>query len=147
MPFSLTLSFFITIVFVPVQFDRCQAPINGQHIDQCTVEKTVSPYIDQNGLDTMDIKSVFTNPWLVWQRSRCSIKGLGKDQQKEWTRSLFAVAFVRSQLHRGRTWLREKLACIHVIHKSSDKTLQKSECVLRRPSGANWLITLFIYTC
>ena len=39
-------------------------------------------------------KSVFTNSWLVCQRHRSWIKGLGKNQQKEWTRSLFAVPFV-----------------------------------------------------
>ena len=37
---------------------------------------------------------VFTNSWLVCQRNRSWIKGLGKYQQKEWTRSLFAVPFV-----------------------------------------------------
>ena len=40
-------------------------------------------------------KSVFTNSWLVRQRHRSWIKGLGTNPQKEWTRSLLAVPFVR----------------------------------------------------
>ena len=39
-------------------------------------------------------KSVFTNSWLVRQRNRSWVKGLGKNLQ-EWTRSLLAVPFVR----------------------------------------------------
>ena len=50
------------------------------------------PERDQ-GLVTMDYKSAFTNSCLVCQRNRSWIKGLGKNQQKEWTRSLFAVPF------------------------------------------------------
>ena len=46
-------------------------------------------------------KSVFTISWLVCQRNRSWIKGLGKNQQKEWTRSLFAVPF--DQGHRTVT--------------------------------------------
>ena len=53
------------------------------------------PERDQRHRD-IGYKSVFTNSWLVCQRNRSWIKGLGKiNQQKEWTRSLFAVPFVR----------------------------------------------------
>ena len=42
-------------------------------------------------------KFVFTNSWLVHQRHIhvSWIKGLGKNPQKEWTRSLLAVPFIR----------------------------------------------------
>ena len=40
-------------------------------------------------------KSVLTNSWLVRQRHSSWIKGLGKNPQKEWTRSLLAVPFVQ----------------------------------------------------
>ena len=52
------------------------------------------PERDQRPCDN-GYKSVFTNSWLVRQRHRSWIKGLGKSPQKEWTRSLLAVPFVR----------------------------------------------------
>ena len=52
------------------------------------------PERDQRPRDN-GYKSVFTNSWLVRQRHRSWIKGLGKNPQKEWTRSLLAVPFVR----------------------------------------------------
>ena len=52
------------------------------------------PERDQRPRDN-GYKSVFTNSWLVRQRHRSWIKGLGKNPQKEWTRSLFAVPSVR----------------------------------------------------
>ena len=48
------------------------------------------PEKDQSPCDN-GYKSVFTNSWLVHQRHRSWIKGLGKNPQKEETRSLFAV--------------------------------------------------------
>ena len=52
------------------------------------------PERDQRPCDN-GYKSVFTNSWLVRQRHRSWIKWLGKNPQTEWTRSLFAVPFVR----------------------------------------------------
>ena len=55
-----------------------------------------------------DDGEIFLNlhSWLVGQRNRCWIKGLGKNPQKEWARSLFAVPFVRRLLSvtRWRKW-------------------------------------------
>ena len=82
MPFSLT--------FWESNGYFLQARKNGLHVDQRKVEKTVSRY---NGY-----KSVFTNPWMLRQKNRSSIKGLGKYEQKEWTHSLFAVPIVRNHL-------------------------------------------------
>ena len=52
------------------------------------------PERDQRPCDN-GYKSVFTNSWLVRQRHRSCIKGLGKNPQKKWTRSFLAVPFVR----------------------------------------------------
>ena len=52
------------------------------------------PERDQRPCDN-GYKSVFTNSCLVRQRHRSCIKGLSKNPQKELTRSLFAVPFVR----------------------------------------------------
>ena len=52
------------------------------------------PERDQRPCDNGD-KFVFTKSWLVRQRHRSWIKGLGKNPQKEWTRSLLAGPFVR----------------------------------------------------
>ena len=54
------------------------------------------PDLDERPCDN-GYKSVFTNSWLVCQGNRSWIKGLGKNLQKEWTRSLFAVPFVRGR--------------------------------------------------
>ena len=54
------------------------------------------PERDQRPRDN-GYKSVFTISRLVCQRNRSLIKGLGKNQQKEWTHSLFAVPSVRGQ--------------------------------------------------
>ena len=79
------------------QLDHGQAPAQWPIIDQRLVEQTAyQTEIKDNGY-----KSVFTNSWLVRQRNKCWIKGLGKNQQKEWTRSLLAVPPVRG--HRTMT--------------------------------------------
>ena len=52
------------------------------------------PERDQRPRDN-GYKSVFTNSWLVCQRNRSWIKESGKNQQEEWTRSLFAVPSVQ----------------------------------------------------
>ena len=62
--------------------------------DQCLVEQTAYRTEIKRPRDN-GYKSIFTNPWLLCRKNRSSIKGLGKNQQKEWTRSLFAVPFVR----------------------------------------------------
>ena len=78
------------------QLDRWQAPKQWPIIDQCPVEQTAFQR-DQRLCDN-GYKSVFTNSWLVRQRHRSWIKGLGKIPQKEWTRSLLAVPFARGHL-------------------------------------------------
>ena len=59
-------------------------------------------------------KSVFTNPWLLRQKNRSSIKGLGKNEQKEWTHSLFAVQIVRNHLDVVELTPRSK--CVYTRH-------------------------------
>ena len=59
------------------QLDRWQAPKQRPIIDQRPVEQTAYRRdIKDNGY-----KSVFTNSWLVRQRNRSWIKGLGKNPQ------------------------------------------------------------------
>ena len=95
------------------QLDRRQALKQRPIIDQRPVEQTAYRRdIKDNGY-----KSVFTNSWLVCQRNRSWIKGLGKNPQnsrKSEAHSLTTVPFVRG--HRTVSpGLRETLACIHVI--------------------------------
>ena len=60
------------------QLDRWQAPKQWPIIDPHPVEQTAYwRDIKDNGY-----KSVFTNSWLVRQRNRSWIKGLGKNPQK-----------------------------------------------------------------
>ena len=60
------------------QLDHWHAPKQRPSIDQRPVEQTAYlTEIKDNGY-----KSVFTNSWLVRQRSRSCIKGLGKHPQK-----------------------------------------------------------------
>ena len=49
-------------------------------------------YQHKSPLDNGEI-FLYSRSWLVGQRNRCWIKGLGKNPQKEWARSLFAVPF------------------------------------------------------
>ena len=119
------------------------------------------PERDQRPCDN-GYKSIFTNYWLVRQKHRSWIKGLEKNSQKEWTRSFFAVPFVRGHptVTQG---LRETMACIHVNHHDDTPRVacwqvfrqnrQRSECMYRRSpigcpnknlrvytaSDANWL--------
>ena len=51
-------------------------------------------YQHKSPLDNGEI-FLYSRSWLVGQRNRCWIKGLGKNPQHEWARSLFAVPFVR----------------------------------------------------
>ena len=59
------------------QLDRWQAPKQRPGIDQCPVERMA--YLTE--INDNEYKSVFTNSWLVRQRNRPWIKGLGKNPQ------------------------------------------------------------------
>ena len=66
------------VVFFSAQSDRWQSLTQRPIIDQHPVEQTAyRREIEDNGY-----KSVFTNSWLVRQRNRSWIKGLGKSPQK-----------------------------------------------------------------
>ena len=91
------------------QLDRWQAPtqqpsINHRPVDQMAYRREIK----DNGYT-----SVFTNSWLVRQRNRSWIKGLGKNPPKS------ELVHCWQCLFSGATepWphgLRETLACIHV---------------------------------
>ena len=68
-------SFFIAIVF---QLDRWKTPKQRPIIDRHPVEQIAY----QRDIKDNGYKSVFTNSWLVRQRNRSWIKGLGKSPQK-----------------------------------------------------------------
>ena len=87
-------SFFYYSRLSSTQLDRWQAPKQRPIIDQCPVEQTAFQR-EIKDLVTMDINPSLQNSWLVRQRHRSCIKELGKSPQKEWTRSLLAVPFVR----------------------------------------------------
>ena len=61
-------------------------------------------------------KSVFTNSWLVHQRHRSWIKGLGKKPQKKWTRSLLAVPFVTPGTPRNDCMCTRQSPRVHATH-------------------------------
>ena len=90
---------------VPLQAPK-QRPIIDPHlVDQTAYRRDIK----DNGY-----KSVFTNSWLVHQRNRSWINGLGKNPQKS------ELIHRRQCLLSGATepcplGLRETLACIHVI--------------------------------
>ena len=86
--FLLRSSFFCTTTCRPLASSEATAyyrPVPGR--TDSIPERDQRPH--DNGYTC---KSVFTNSWLVRQRH---IKGLGKNPQKDWTRSLLAVPFVR----------------------------------------------------
>ena len=84
-------SCFITVILSSAQIDCWQAPTQRPIIDQHPVKQTAyRRKIKDNGY-----KSIFTNSWLVRQRNRSWIKGLGKNPQKS-KRSLLAVPFADS---------------------------------------------------
>ena len=84
-------SFFYCGRVPSAQLDCWQAMLQRPIIDQRLVEQTAY----RREIKGSGYKSVFTNFWLLCQRNRSWIKGWGKNQHKEWTRSLFAVPFVR----------------------------------------------------
>ena len=93
------------------------------------------PRRDQRPRDN-GYKSVFTNSWLVCQRNRSWMKGLDKNRQKEWTRSLFAVPFVRG--HWTVTAWTPRNDCVYTSQaprvacwQVSSPHTQKSECVFK----------------
>ena len=106
-------SFFYCGRLSSAQLDRWQAPKQRPIIDQHPVEQTAYRRdIKDNGY-----KSVFTNSWLVRQRNRSWIKGLGKNPQNSQKSELIHR---RQCLLSGATepcplGLRETLECIHVI--------------------------------
>ena len=64
------------------KLDRKQARSNGLYVDQHLVEQTAYRTEIKRPRDN-GYKSVFTNSWLLLQKNGSSIKGLGKNQQKE----------------------------------------------------------------
>ena len=136
-------SFFYCGRLSSAQLDRWQAPKQWPIIDLHPVEQTAYRR------DTKDngYKSVFTNSWLVRQRNRSWIKGLGKNPQKSelihWRQCLLSGATEPCPLGLWQT-----LACIHVIPHNVTATcgvltrppakLAKTECVLRRPLIGSW---------
>ena len=103
------------------QLDRWQAPTQRSIIDHYPVDRRHTGERSK----TMQYKSVFTNSWLVRQRNRSWIKGLGKKSTKEWTRSLLALPFRPGPPNRGPV---TPIACIQVSRQNT----QKSECTFRR---------------
>ena len=114
--------------------DRWQAPKQQPIIDPHLVKQTV--HIKDNGY-----KSVFTNSWLVRQRNRSCIKGLGKNPQKSelihWRQCLLSGATEPCPLglrETSCTMSRPRVVCWHGSRQNSPKT----ECVLRRPPIGGW---------
>ena len=68
-----------------------------------------------------------SHSWLVGQRNRCWIKGLGKNPQKEWAQSLFAVPFVRG-LPSVTRWTPRKVQISRIM----------SQIVYARPLFYSW---------
>ena len=100
------------------------------------------PESDQRPRIMDTCKSVFTNSWLVCSRNGSSIKGLGKNQQKGWTRSLFAVPSVRG--HQTVTPWTPRNDCVYTSQapraacwQVSRPHTQKSECVFKSPPIIN----------
>ena len=135
------LFFFIAVVFLPHNKNRWQAPKHRPLINPHPVEQIYQRDIKDNGY-----KSVFTNSWLVHQRNRSWINGLGKNPQKSelihWRQCLLSGATEPCPL-------RETLACIHVIPQqchghvcrnvtAPSKTHKKWNAVLRRPPLGGW---------
>ena len=142
------------------QLDRWQAPtqqpsINHRPVDQMAYRREIK----DNGYT-----SVFTNSWLVRQRNRSWIKGLGKIHQR--VNSFIAgSAFFLGPPNRGpmdsekhlRVYMSARTMTRHatgdVLTKLPAKNTQKSECAFRRSpirhsnkklrvytaSNANWL--------
>ena len=80
----------------------------------------------------------------VRQKNRCSIKGLGKYQHREWTYSLFAVPIVRNHFDLAVVDLtpRSKCVYIHVIRiyvKTLSDWWHKINLRVNTASGTNWL--------
>ena len=80
-------------------------------------------------------KSVFTNSWLVRQRNRSWIKGLGKNRQKEWTRSLFSVPFVYKLYGLRRELVKGGVTCSSYLQSHS----VESRVSIEQPSMLRFL--------
>ena len=98
------------IAISSAQLDRWQAPTQRPIIDQHPVEQTAyRREIKDNGY-----KSVFTNSWLVHQRNRSWIKGLGKIH-KRVNSFMAGSAFFPGLPNRGSTDSKKRLC----VYKSS----------------------------
>ena len=137
-------SFFYCGRLSSTQLDRWQAPKQRLIIDLHPVEQTAYRRdIKDNGY-----KSVFTNSWLVRQRNRSWIKGLGQKIHKRVNSFIDCSAFWPGPPNRvpsdsnkhlrvytsSRTMSRPRVACWH----SSRQNSQKTECVLRRLPIGGW---------
>ena len=125
------------------QLDRWQAPTQQPIIDHRPVEQTAyRREIKDNGY-----KSIFTNSWLVCQRNRSWIKGLGKNPQKsELIHCLKCLLSGATKPWPHGLW--ETIACIQVKRhdstpcmvrwQGSRQNTQKTECAFRRsPIGCS----------
>ena len=144
-------SFFYCSHLSSAQLDHWQAPKQRPIIDQHPVEQIHVAY--RRDIKDNRYKFVFTNSWLVRQRNRSWIKGLGKNPQKSelihWRQCFLSGATKPCPLG-----LRETLACIHVIlHNVTPRVAcwhgswpnsQKTECVVRRPPIRGWKKSFWI---
>ena len=122
----------------PAQLDRWQAPMQRSIIDQHPVKQTAY----RRAIKDHGYKSVFTNSWLVHQRNRSWIKGLGKNPQK--SELIHCWQCLLSEATEPWTHgLREPIACIYTsasamarhgwcVDKAPGQNTHKSECVFRR---------------
>ena len=124
------------------QLDRWQAPKQPPIIDPHPVEQTAYRRdIKDNGYE-----SVFTNSWLVCQRNRSWIKGLGKNPQKSelihWRQCLLSGTTEQCPRHHAHvtatcgvlTWLPAKLAKnVMRVKTSADWRLNKNFGFKRHP--------------
>ena len=139
------LVFFYCSRLSSAQRDHWHAPKQRPIIDRHPVEQIAYwRDIKDNGY-----KSVFTNSWLIRQRNRWWIKGLGTNPQKteliHWRQ---LVPFVRGPLNHVPSYSEKHLhvytssrtmSC-HVwrVDTAPDQTRNKMECVLRRPPIRGW---------
>ena len=132
------------------QLDHWQALTQWPIIDQHPVEQVAY----WREIKDNRYKSVFTNSWLVRQRNRSWIKGLGKNPQKSelvhccqcllsgatepWPHGLLEmIACIQVKRHDGT-------ACVACWQESRQNT-QKSECAFRRsPIGRSKRNCVFI---
>ena len=137
---NLMVSFFITVVF-------SSAKIRTVSKLEATAYTSTSAWSNRRhtgqrskGLVKMDINPSLQMAWLLRQTNTSSIKGLGKNQQKEWTHCLQCHLSGATQpwphglretiagVDISRNYGTPRVTCWQVFQQNS----QKSECVLRR---------------